>query len=277
MLTQEENEIQDNIKVITENRNQFKTTGYKGYAHGTTSRYRKETNDFLTAQRSPGKVTGIEHHTTTTSQGDMEMYIITVSSPKDRDLILGHGSGSIRLTFSEETARGNSLKYGRKGMLQVGQLNKGGNRLPFRTNGSTTGMSTNPKYMKSWAEAANEMKDQGRNEILDGFWPQIDCQDVISRHSPAKKKSDTKNAWGEEIEVEEEETWKVKTPVKTGTDQERRFATIEKAQAEQSTLVTTLTDALVPTHSAGPGWNATKYSPKPTLPSKTQTEQSTHS
>ena len=69
----------------------------------------------------------------------------------------------------------------------------------------------------------------------------------------------------------------IQTPVKSSDEQDERLASIEKAQADTSTLVTTLTDALVPTHSAGPGWNATKYSPKPTLPSKTQTEQSTHS
>jgi hypothetical protein len=85
----EENEIQDNVNVITANRNQFKIIAYKGFAHDTISKYRKETNDFLTAQNSPGKVTGIDHHTTSTTNGDMEIYIITVSSPKDRDLILG--------------------------------------------------------------------------------------------------------------------------------------------------------------------------------------------
>jgi hypothetical protein len=35
MLTQKENEVQDNIKVITENRNQFKIIGYKGFAYTT--------------------------------------------------------------------------------------------------------------------------------------------------------------------------------------------------------------------------------------------------
>ena len=47
MLTQKENEVQDNINVITENRNQFKIIAYKGYGHDTISNYRKETNDFL--------------------------------------------------------------------------------------------------------------------------------------------------------------------------------------------------------------------------------------
>jgi hypothetical protein len=104
MLTQKENEIQDNINVITENRNQFKIIAFKGYAHDTISSYRKETNDFLATQRSKGKVTGIEHHTTNTPNGDMEIYIITISSPKDRDLILGLSSGTLRLTYSEDTA-----------------------------------------------------------------------------------------------------------------------------------------------------------------------------
>jgi uncharacterized coiled-coil protein SlyX len=88
------------------------------------------------------------------------------------------------------------------------------------------------------------MKEQGKSQILDGFWPQIDSQDVISKHSPAKEKSDTKKAREEVIEVEEEETWMAKTPVKSGAEQEKRFATIEKAQAEQTALVSSLTDAL---------------------------------
>jgi hypothetical protein len=87
----------------------------------------------------------------------MKIFIVTVSSPKDRDPILGHVTGTIRLTFSEETARGNNMRFGRKGMLQVGQLTKEGNRLSFRTNGNSTGMNTNPKYMKAWAEAADEI------------------------------------------------------------------------------------------------------------------------
>ena len=57
LLTTEENEIQDSANAITENRNQFKIIAYKGYAHGTTSNYRKETNDFLTTQNSPGRAT----------------------------------------------------------------------------------------------------------------------------------------------------------------------------------------------------------------------------
>ena len=40
MLTQKENEIQDNINVITENRNQFKIIAYKGFGHDTISNYR---------------------------------------------------------------------------------------------------------------------------------------------------------------------------------------------------------------------------------------------
>jgi hypothetical protein len=184
----EENEIQDSANAITANRNQFKIIAYKGFAHGTTSKYRKETNDFLTAQNGPGRATGIDHHTTSTANGDMEMYIITVSSPKDRDLSLGLCSGTTRLTYSEDTVRGSSLKFGRTGMLQAGQLNKGGNRVTFKPNGSSTGMNSNPRYMKAWAEAANEMKEQGKSEILDGFWPQIDSQHAISKHSPRQGK-----------------------------------------------------------------------------------------
>jgi hypothetical protein len=59
-----------------------------------------------------------------------------------------------------------------------------------------------------------------------------------------KKKNGKKKAQEELIEVEEEETWKVKTPVKSSDEQEKRLATIEKAHAEQPTLVTTLTNAL---------------------------------
>jgi hypothetical protein len=94
--------------------------------------------------------------------------------------------------------------------------------------------------MKAWAEAANEMKGpQAKSEVLDGLWPQIDSQDVISKHSPAKKKkNDTKKAGEEETKVEEEKEWNTYTPVKTGNDQEERLAAIEKAHAEQSTLVT---------------------------------------
>jgi hypothetical protein len=63
MLTQGENEIQDNIKAIIDNRNQIKAIGYKGTARGTTNNYERETNEFLAAQGSTGKAIGIEHHT----------------------------------------------------------------------------------------------------------------------------------------------------------------------------------------------------------------------
>jgi hypothetical protein len=97
--------------------------------------------------------------------------------------------------------------------------------------------------MKAWAKAANELKTQGKSKILDGFWPRIDSQDVISRHSPAKEKSDTKNAPRKEIEVEEENEWKDQTPVKD-PEQEKRLASIEKAQEAQTSLVCTLSEAL---------------------------------
>jgi hypothetical protein len=48
-------------------------------------------------------------------------------------------------------------------VLHIGQLNKGGNRVTFKTNGNHTGMNTTPNYMKAWTEAANEMKEQGRS------------------------------------------------------------------------------------------------------------------
>ena len=47
MLTHKENEVQDNIKVITENRSQFKIIGYQGFAHDTMNKYQQETNDYL--------------------------------------------------------------------------------------------------------------------------------------------------------------------------------------------------------------------------------------
>jgi hypothetical protein len=137
--------------VITENRNQFKTIAYKGFGHDTISNYRKETNDYLATHGGEGEVTGIEHHTTNTSTGDIEIYITTVSNPRDRDLILGLTSGTPRLTYTEETARGPSLRYGRKGMLHVGQLNKGGTRVSFRTNGKKYRLEHKPKL---WLDRA---------------------------------------------------------------------------------------------------------------------------
>jgi hypothetical protein len=44
--------------------------------------------------------------------------------------------------------------------------------------------------------------------------------------------------------VEEQDTWMIQTPVKSSDEQDERLASIEKAQADTSTLVTTLTDAL---------------------------------
>jgi hypothetical protein len=111
------------------------------------------------------------------------------------------------------------------------QLNKGGTRVSFRTNGNNTGLNTNPNYMKAWAEAANELKEQGKSAILDGFWPQIDCH---QQTQPLQEKNGKKKAQEELIEVEEEEAWMTKTPVKSSDEQEKRLATIEKAQAEHS-------------------------------------------
>ena len=47
MLTHKENEVQDNIKVIMENRYQVKIICYNGYADDTKDKYRQETNDHL--------------------------------------------------------------------------------------------------------------------------------------------------------------------------------------------------------------------------------------
>ena len=76
----------------------------------------------------------------------MEIYIATVSGPKDRDLILGLCDGTIKLTYSEETARGSNLRFGRKGLLQAGQLIMGGTRVTFKPKGISTGMNSNPRY-----------------------------------------------------------------------------------------------------------------------------------
>ena len=84
MLTQEESEIQDNIQTIANNRNQVKAIGFKGITHDTISNYEKETNEFLSEQGSSGKILMIEHLTATINRGDMEIFIITVASPRDR-------------------------------------------------------------------------------------------------------------------------------------------------------------------------------------------------
>jgi hypothetical protein len=170
-------------------------------------------------------------------------------------------------------ARGTNTRFGRKGLVHIGQLTKNGKRTTFKTKGDDLGIRENPEYMKVWSEAATVMKQRRLDTTLEGFWPQLDSQEVIKRNSPVKKKADTINVWGAEIQVEEEATWKTKTPEKTGTEQEKRMAAIEKTQEEQSTLVTTLTAAL----EKKTGWNVAKYSPKPALPSKTQTEQLMHS
>ena len=124
MLTQEENEVQDNIQIIKENRYQVKIICYNGYADGTKDKYRQETNDHLHENGgTPNNgVTEIEHHTVNTPRGDMEIYIITVATPKDRDLILGHERGISMLRYTTDVARGANLKYGRQALFHVGQL-----------------------------------------------------------------------------------------------------------------------------------------------------------
>jgi hypothetical protein len=189
MLTQEENEVQDNIKVITENGYQVKSIGYNGFADDTKDKYRQETNDYLTENEgTPSNgVTEIEHHTTTTGRGDMEIYIITVTTPNDRDLIPGHIRNVPRLKYSVDTARGTTLRFGRQALLHVGQLNHESGRISFKPKGSESGMNTNPTYMKAWSLAAHEMKEQGNETALDNFWPQVDSPAVSNKHSPPKK------------------------------------------------------------------------------------------
>ena len=129
-------------------------------------------------------------------------------------------------------------------MLQVGQLNKGGTRVTFKTNGNQTGMNTNPNYMKAWAEAANEMKDQGRSAVLDGFWPQIDSQEVISKHSPTKKKKRHEESTGRgdrsgrTRNVDDQNT----SEIRRRTRKKIRYH--REGTSRKSTSVTTLTDAL---------------------------------
>jgi hypothetical protein len=227
-----------------ENRNQVKVIGYKGFGNDTMDKYQQETNDHLAKNGGTitDGVTGIEHHTTSTPNGEMKIYIITVTTSRDRDLILGHIRGKVRLKYTEATARGSSLKFGRQGLLHVGQLDHEGKRVSIRTKGNNTGLNSNPIYMKAWAEAANELKRQGNGAILDGFWPQVDSQVVINKHSPSK--NGEKKAQDEDVEVKEPESWITDTPVKTNVVSDERMASLEKAQVNTSTLVTTLSEAL---------------------------------
>ena len=55
--------------------------------------------------------------------------------------------------------------------------------------------------MKVWSTAANEMKEQGNEMALDKFWPLVDSQAVINKHSPTKKGKE--KAQEEDIKVEE--------------------------------------------------------------------------
>ena len=64
-------------------------------------------------------------------------------------------------------------------------------------------MNSSPLYMKVWPIAANEMKEQGNETALDKFWPLVDSQAVINKHSPTKKGKE--KAQEEDIKVEEQE------------------------------------------------------------------------
>jgi hypothetical protein len=82
---------------IASNRNQFKIIGYNGFSQKNIDSYKEETNAFLNEQGSSGAVVSIEHNTADTSKGDMEMFVVTVTNPNDRDLILGLVEGTIDL------------------------------------------------------------------------------------------------------------------------------------------------------------------------------------
>ena len=101
-------------------------------------------------------------------------------------------------------ARGTNTRFGRKGLVHIGQLTKNGKRTTFKTKGDDLGIRENPEYMKVWSEAAMHMhtvmKQRRLDTTLEGFWPQHDSQEVIKRNSPpVKKKADTTNVWGAEI------------------------------------------------------------------------------
>jgi hypothetical protein len=206
MLTQEESEEHDNANTIDSNRKQFKTIGYNGFNQKYIGGYKEETNAFLKEQGSSGTAVSIEHNTADTNRGDMEIFVITVTNPNDRDLILGLIDGHAKLTYTGATAGGNNLNFGRRGrlpLLQLGQLTKNGKRIPFKAKRGNTGMRDNPEYMKAWAATACTMGQQGRRQILKGFWPLIDSAEVIERNSPDKKPKAIPNVWGMEPQ-----TWK---------------------------------------------------------------------
>jgi hypothetical protein len=122
---------------------------------------------------------------------------------------------------------------------------KKGTRILFKAGRGGTDKRDNPEYMKTWAATAIVMEQQGRHHILKGFWPQLDSAAVIERSSPDKKNPKiAPNAWEKEVDVEEEETWRAKTPPKKENEQEKRLAAIEKKQETQTALVSSLSTAL---------------------------------
>ena len=173
----------------------------------------------------------------------MEIYIITVATPKDRDLILGHERGISMLRYTTDVARGANLKYGRQALFHVGQLMHKGQRISFRTRGGDTGLNSNPQYMKVWSTAANEMKEQGNETALDKFWPLVDSQAVINKHSPTKKGKE--KAQEEGIQVEEQEQWQTRSPWKANEDASNaRMAALEKTQESTTSIVASLSSEL---------------------------------
>jgi len=251
MLTQEENEVQDNIQVIKENRYQVKIISYNGYAEDTKDKYKQETN--LHLHQNGGTlndgVKEIEHHTVNAGGGDMEIYIITVTTHKDRDLILGLEKDTSMLRYTKETARGLNLKYGRQALFHLGQLMDKGQRISFKAKGGGSGMNSNPRYMKAWSIAANVMKDQGNDLDLNKFWPLVNSQAIINLHSPNKKGKEKAVFLGieESIQVEEQEEWQIRTPWKANEDStisNARMEALEKSQQSTTTIVESLSTEL---------------------------------
>jgi hypothetical protein len=93
------------------------------------------------------------------------------------------------------------------------------------------------------AIAANEMKEQGYEATLDKFWPLVDSQAVINRHSPSKKGKEKEQE--EDIQVEEPEQWQTRSPWKASEDASNaRMAALEKTQESTTSIVASLSNEL---------------------------------
>jgi len=94
-----------------------------------------------------------------------------------------------------------------------------------------------------WSIAANEMKEQGNEMALDKFWPLVDSQAVINKHSPTKKGKE--KAQEEDIQVEEQEQWQTRSPWKANEDASNaRMAALEKTQESTTSIVASLSSEL---------------------------------